>query len=245
MIVERREYRLRPGKARQFWEAQRQWNTPERFGAILDHCLGYFESASGSPEQLVHLYRYDTLDQWRSVYEAYYQSQSGAYFELVRPWLLRQETSFFVAAPVAQLAPAWSRPAVLAKGETREVYGHEPAQSLVVETIQDFFPGGLVPYWAAYRQQDLQADGLMRRNLLGVQVSLVGRLHRVVHYHHFADAQEAERHFETQGASSQHRAFVDTYSPWIARTLTAHLRPSPVEWMRGSLCRDFASQGGH
>lgn len=243
MIFERREYRPRPGKVRQFWDAQRQWNTPERFGAILDHCICYFETAAGSPERLVHLYRYDTLDQWRAVYEAYYQSQSSAYFQMVRPWLLRQETAFFVAAPVAELAPAWSLPP--ASPNDGKCGAAQPSRRLVVETIQDFLPGGLVPYWEAYRQQDLRPDGPMRKHLLGVHVSLVGRLHRVVHYHHFADAQEAERHFDAQCASPQHRAFVETYSPWIARTLTAHLRPSPVEWMRGWLCRDLDSQGGH
>lgn len=235
MIVERREYRLRPGKARQFWDAQQEWNTPERFGPILEHCIGYFEAVAGSPERIVHLYRYDTMDQWRSIYEAYYQIQSSDYFRLVRPWLLGQETSFLVAAPIAELAPKWSSQFGGSAGET----------PVIVETSHDFFPGGLVPYWDAVRQYDLSAEGPLRRNLLGVQVSLVGRLHRVVHCHRFADVLEAERHFDTLSASPRHRAFVDSYGSWVARTHVCQLKPTPVECMRGIFRRHVDSEGGH
>lgn len=243
MIVERREYRLRPGKTSQFWDAQRQWNTPDRFGAILEHCISYFETVAGSPEQIVHLYRYDTIDQWRATYDAYYQAQPGAYFQMVRPWLLRQETSFFVAAPIAELVPAWIR---AGNGDkTPQATTSSPIGAYVVETLQDFFPGGLVPYWEACRRQELSVGSTFRQNLIGVQVSLAGRLHRVAHYHRFEDAQHAERHFDAQRNSPQHGAFVDSYSPWMARTLTTHLRQSPIEWMRGSLSRDLDSQGAH
>lgn len=225
MIYERREYTLRPGKADAFWQAQTQSNTPEMLGAILDHCLSYFETMPGDPARVVHLYRYASVDEWREIYSAYYQRQDPSYFAMVRPWLLRQETSFFVDPPLAELMPRWSR---MQAGE--EDGGSSGC--VVTETILDFFPGGLVHYWPAFGQADLSGDSELLRYLVGVKVALIGRLHRVIHYHRFTSASQARSHFDSLERNAGYCAFRDVYSPWVAQSRTTFLASARVEWMR-------------
>ncbi|MCC7348196.1 MAG: NIPSNAP family protein, partial [Variibacter sp.] len=194
MIFERREYRLRPGRSQAFWEAQREWNTPERYRALLDHCIAYCGAAAGTPERAVHFYRYESLDAWQAAHAAYYKAQSPDYFALVRPQLLRQDNTFFAAPPLPELAPLWAQPIDAAR--IRAAKGSDrPGFPLMLESTLAFFPGGLPAYWNAWSTQG--ADAPARKNLLGVQVALTGRLHRVACYHWFNDAAEAARHAES------------------------------------------------
>ncbi len=59
MIFERRAYTLRPGKLQAFWNEQETWNTKEKFGSLLERNIGYFSAATGSSEEIVHLYRFE------------------------------------------------------------------------------------------------------------------------------------------------------------------------------------------
>jgi hypothetical protein len=110
MIFERRVYTFRPGKLDAFWDAQGAWNTDEVFGPILAHNIGYFSTAAGENDLAIHLYRFDSLDQWQAMYGQYYQAQSPEYFALVRPWMLRQENAFLTVPPAAGVRRMLDRP---------------------------------------------------------------------------------------------------------------------------------------
>src|SRR5262249_9885932 len=66
MLFERRVYPLKPGNADAFWQLQRQWNNPTSIPRYLAHNIGYFPTIAGPAEQVVHLYRHDSYDDWKS-----------------------------------------------------------------------------------------------------------------------------------------------------------------------------------
>ena len=216
MIFERRAYTLRPGKVDAFWDAQLAWNTPDVFGDILDRNIAYFSTITGDADQVVHLYRFDSLDDWRARYEAYYRKQSPDYFALVRPWMLRQENGFFAAAPIPELA-AFEAPLEA-----------DAANAVIVEQVTNLCPGGLVPYWNAYREHALAAGEVASRGLLGAMVSLVGRLHRVTHYRCFASLADAQDHAEALRADARWRDFLGRWRDVAAGGRSSLLRLSPL-----------------
>ena len=147
MIFERREYTFKPGKVDDFWEAQILWNTEAVFGPILAQTIGYFRSMTGSANRIVHLYRFDGLGQWQSIYARYYAAQSPEYFAHVRPMMHRQKNAFLAEPPHSQFSALWTGktpqlPAVLHPLTAFDGY-------CLVETTLSFFPGGLPAYWKA------------------------------------------------------------------------------------------------
>jgi hypothetical protein len=191
MIFERRAYTLRPQRLEAFWEAQEAWNRPEVFGPILNHNIGYFSAVTGSADEVVHLYRFESLDQWDATYGAYYRAQSPDYFALVRPWMLRQENGFLATPPLASLSARWTGPRLMRPSNLAAAY----ADACVVETAISFFPGGLPAYWRACETHRLEPDPL-DESLLAELVSLTGRLHRVLRYEGFRSIAEAQRQID-------------------------------------------------
>ena len=109
MIIERRRYTLRPGTLQRFWAAQATWNTEAVFGPILAKNIAYFSAVTGPADQIVHLYRFDSLEDWQQRYAGYYAAQNPDYFALVRPLMLRQDNGFLVAPPGREeLARLWA-----------------------------------------------------------------------------------------------------------------------------------------
>jgi hypothetical protein len=226
MIIERRRYTLRPGTLQRFWAAQATWNTEAVFGPILAKNIAYFSAITGPTDQIVHLYRFDSLEDWQQRYAGYYAAQNPDYFALVRPWMLRQDNGFLVAPPGrADWARRWAGerptlPEALAPGQ-------DPADACVVETAIDFFPGGLPVYWSAC--DDGGGSGLLRdANHMASLVALVGRLHRVVHYHVYAGLAQAEAARRLREADPRWHAFVERSAAWVAAQSVLFLQPSPL-----------------
>jgi hypothetical protein len=61
VIFERRQYTLRPGRVDDFWAAQRRWNVHEASAALMGANLSYFSTVAGTTDQIVHLYRFDSV----------------------------------------------------------------------------------------------------------------------------------------------------------------------------------------
>jgi hypothetical protein len=193
MIFERRAYLLKPGYADDFWLAQQEWNRPDIFGAILGHNLFYASSASSEGTLIVHLYRFADLLEWQQAYADYYQRQSPDYFAKVRPWMMEQENSFFRPAGVPQPEAFLRRP-------DRGDQGAEdipPSEMRLVETVIDLVPGGLSAFTERGERECPARIGIDSNTHIGSLISLIGRQHRVVHYHVCHGREEADRRVNT------------------------------------------------
>ena len=232
MIFERRAYTLRPGRLEAFWEAQARWNTEAVFGPILERNVGYFSALSGRRDQVVHLYRFASLDQWRSLYSAYYDAQSPDYFALVRPWMLRQENAFLGPPPDATLASLWTGDALLLPPALEAP--PDPECACVVETITDLLPGGLPRFWQAVGEHGPEIDCFCRHRA-AVLAALAGRLHRVFRYEVFASETDALRHAEARDADPRWQSFARSTAEWVVDETTALLRPAPLASRRALL----------
>lgn len=232
MIFERRAYNFRPGMIEAFWRAQEAWNTPDVYGVVLDHNLSYFSTMAGPTDQVIQLYRFQSLDHWRTCYDQYYRTQKLDYFQLVRPCMIRQENGFFIAPPIGELAEHFTADTPRLPERVATAAAQSVQDLCVVETITDFFPGGLVAYWEACRTHDLARESLDRPHRMAVLVSLVGRIHRVVQYHGFSTMEDAQRHKIMLAADAGWGQFVESWQRLVADSQTAFLRPAPIPRMR-------------
>ena len=204
------------------------------FGPILERNIGYFSAVTGSSEEVVHLYRFDSLDQWDALYKAYYKAQSADYFALVRPWMLRQENSFLAPPPIASLAARWTGPCLLAPSGLARGEPGAPESACVVETTTMLFPGGVPVYWQAREAHWLTLEPL-DDNLMAELVSLVGRLHRVVRYEAFRDPAEALQRIGERSEDPRRRGFERAYADWVADRTVTVLRLTPLASRRALL----------
>ena len=109
MIFERRRYTARAGMHDEFIRLQQARGFDGAIAAIMARLIGYFTTVSGASEQFVHLYRYDDFDDWVTrLHGLYGVAELEPYFRAVRPILIRQQTEFFLPAPIDELNPLWS-----------------------------------------------------------------------------------------------------------------------------------------
>lgn len=232
MIFERRAYTFRPGKIETFWKAQEEWNTPDVYSVVLDHNLSYFSTVSGPTDTVIQLYRFQSMDHWKACYDTYYATQKLDYFQLVRPCMVRQENGFFAPSPVAGLAETLSSATPHLPAQIAKLSAASPGQLCVVETVIDFFPGGLVTFWEACRQHDIARHPIDGSARIAVLVSVIGRIHRVVIYHGFANSAEAEKHRSALAADPAWQAFEASYQHVVADRMTSYLKLAPLPRMR-------------
>jgi hypothetical protein len=231
MIFERRAYRLRPGRLQDFWGAQRKWNVSERAASILGHNLSYFGGAFDD-DQVVHLYRFESLEQWKQCYDEFYRAQLPDYFTTVRPWVLEQEIALFVAPPIEQLTALWLQDTPALPEELGAHDELEATELIVVEEILDFVPGGLPAFWDAYQQFFSGAGELANRYVMGSLVSLIGRLHRVLTYRCFRSLAQAREHAIALRSDPHWQVFAQRSRDAVVASQTALLSPSPVPEQR-------------
>ncbi len=232
MIFERRAYTLKPGNAGRFWELQRQWNTPEQIPGLLARNIGYFSTISGPVEQVIHLYRFDSLDDWKSRLFGVYTPDRADYFAAGRSLMLAQENTFLSLAPLPEVNPIWA--------DTRDWLPGEPAfrnvgaidAIVVVEESLDLVPGGLPAFWDALRSKGLQAGSAATSHLIAYLYTLVGVQHRVTHYRWYDSIEEAEAHRVELEMNVEWNRFVESYRDLVVRSRRLYMKPSPVNWMR-------------
>ena len=232
MVFERRAYTFRPGKIGAFWQAQEDWNTPQVYGVVLDNNLSYFSTIAGPSEQVIQLYRFDSLDHWRACYDTYYTTQKPDYFALVRPMMQRQENGFFIAPPVAELAAHLTATPPTLPQAVAAAASKDAANLCVVETALDLFPGGLPAYWEACCKHNVAAHPIDTPHRVAMLFTLIGRIHRIIQYRAFATLAAAQAHQEALAADPAWRAFVSDHSSWVARSQTLFLKPAPWPRMR-------------
>ena len=184
MIFERRRYTVRAGMHNEFIRLQHVRGFDGAIGAIMSRLIGYFSTDSDASEEFVHLYRYDDFADWLTRLHGLYEvPELQAYFLAVRPILLRQESDFFLPAPIDELIPLWSRDNDWLPGAGGLNWDLRETPDLIVEeTTISLIPGGLTRYWAAMDEFGSTMLSSPRRDMLATWHSMTGRLHVVVSY---------------------------------------------------------------
>ena len=229
MLIEQRVYTLKAGCMEAFWQAQHTRGY-ELIKPILDRLIGYFSTVTGPDCQIVHLYRYDSYDDWLNRLQGLYRITAlESYFKTARPLLLAQENRFFVPAPIVELTPFWGNGNDwLPGGRQYANLATEPAL-LVEESVTTLLPGTLPAYWQSYKDYGLPAGEVATAHLLGSFVSLVGKQHQVFHYRCYPDFPARRRHLETRVEDSKWRAFSETVAPLIVSCENKLLQPAQIE----------------
>ncbi len=241
MIFEHRCYTLRPGTSRAFWDAQ-VVRGPEPMKPVLDRLVGYFASRSGAADQVVHLYRYDSFDDWQTrVHGLQASSALQPYFKAVRPLMLSQENKFFALAPIEQLNPLWGiardwLPSMPSMPSTAPAATPFLRTALVEESVQYLVPGAMPALWDSYARCDLGSGSPVIEHLVACFQTLVGRSHQIVHYRSYPDLQARDHHLARLDHDVSWRRLVETTRPLTTGAENKWLRPAPLAELSPLFC---------
>ncbi len=144
----------------------------------------------------------------------------------------RQESEFFLPAPIDELIPLWS-------GENDwlpDTGGHnwdirETPDLIVEETTVALVPGGLPRYWAAMEEFGSAPPSPPRRDLLATWQAMTGRLHVVVSYTVFRSMSDRDALHAAARGNDATIAFDDAVRDVVVAQETAFLRPVRVPEM--------------
>ena len=236
MLIEHRMYTLKAGCMDSFWQAQHDRGY-QLIRPILERLIGYFSTTSGPENQIVHLYRYDSYEDWQERVQGLYKEAGlEAYFKAARPLIIEQENKFLVPAPLAALTPYWGNGNDWFPGDRQFAnLSTEPAL-LMEESMITLQPGALPAYWQAYQDTGLPAGDAATDHLLGCFVSLVGKQHQVTHYRCYADFSARQKHRETWHRDSKLRAFSHVIAPLICSWQNKLLSPAQIKQLSPLFC---------
>lgn len=228
MLFEQRCYSFKPGAVPAFWQAQidRGFNLVQ---PIQQRLVGYFQGVTGPLDQVTHLYRYDSFDDWKQRLHGLYGVPAlEPYFRTVRALMSAQQNQFFTLAPVTELNPIW--------GEGRDWTPDQPSptlpraapDSLVEETTTVLLPGAMPAYWQAWRSFVRDAELLDAESLMVSLVSMVGRQHQVVVYRQFPDMKTRDERLAVRQDIEGWRALQKILAPMVVSQQTRLMRPAPL-----------------
>jgi hypothetical protein len=231
MLIEHRAYTLRPGNSAAFWALQQERGF-ELVRPIMERLIAYFATQSGPLEQIVHLYRFDSYDDWtRRLHGLYGVAALESYFKRVRPLMLAQENRFLVPAPIAELTPLWGNGNDWLPGATPLVDRAVQPALVVEESTLIMLPGSLPTYWQAYREHGLAAGNVATANLVGCFYTLVGRQHQVTHYRHYPSYAAQQAHAAALAENARWKAFMQIVAALAVSAETKLLAPAPIPQM--------------
>ncbi|MBO6784234.1 MAG: NIPSNAP family protein [Alphaproteobacteria bacterium] len=231
MILEHRAYTMQPGLHERFYELQVERGF-DAIKPVLDRLVGYFSTVSGPLEQVVHLYAFASLEDWRDRLHGLYDvPELLPYFEKVRPIMLAQENHVLLPAPVDALAP-YFKPDTYWQRTDGPIPGAADMRDLILEEqIISLRPGQLPKYWSAIEKCGLNALSPLDKNRLGSFFMMVGPLHQVYHYWFFDGFDDRTRRLNAVHMNPEWAAFQEEVRPIVARQETKLMRPAPVAEM--------------
>ena len=233
MIFERRRYTTRAGMHDEFIHLQRDRGFDGAISTIMARLIGYFTTVSGASEQFVHLYRYDDLADWVTRLHGLYDvPELEPYFLAVRPILSRQESEFFLPAPIDDLIPLWSGENDWLPGAGGHNWDLRESPDLIVEeSTITLVPGGLPRYWAAMGEFGSATPSPPRREILATWQAMTGRLHVVVSYAVYRSMADRDAFRAAARGNDATKAFDDAVRDAVVAHETAFLRPVRVSEM--------------
>ncbi|WP_434666820.1 NIPSNAP family protein [Paraburkholderia sp. A3BS-1L] len=181
-MIEHRVYTLAPGTEASFWDAQHE-RGEHGLRPILDRLIGAYAARSGTNDQIVSLYRYDSFEDWQTrLFGLYRHAQLQPYFRAVRPLIRCQESRFLAPAPLPELTPLWGN------GGRDWLPAHGPAftssraTSVMEELTLTFAAGGVPTCWEAMARHGLTEDAVVMTGLCAGFSTIAGKLNQVLLY---------------------------------------------------------------
>lgn len=230
MIFERRAYTLEPGHVPAFDRAQLDRGfAPVK--SYMDRLVGYFSTRSGPVDQVVHFYRYDSLDDWNTRLRGLYAvPELTPYFVNTRKIVRSQVNGFYEPLPVDALNPLWGGDADwLPESGTR--IGPLTEDIVVEERSFQLRPGGVPAFVEACNAHGSAALAPLADRTIGAFVSAVGQLHHVMLWRWFADAAERDARLASVEAGDDWQAFLRAIAPMLTGQSTLLMQPRPVPEM--------------
>jgi hypothetical protein len=244
MLIEKRVYTLRPGLIKAFMQAQADRGF-EPVRPILEKLIGYFSTEGGPRDDIVHLYRFDSYDDWvRRLHGLYTVPELEPYFRTVRPLMLAQENEFLAPAPFAALTPLWGNGN---DAELRGALGNAPsldAPALIEQHVTQLLPGKIPAYWEAWKSHGARAGEAATRRLIGVFTTAVGQQHKVTWYRWHADRTGRDAHRDELAGNAHWQAFQAETRGLVASYETRLLTPAPFAEMSPMFPAGSRAPGG-
>lgn len=230
MVIEHRAYTMKPGNLARFYELQVERGFDGPLAPVMrEHLIGYFATASGPNEQLVHLYSFDDLEEWRKCYaDVYVVPELQPYFESVRPLMLEQENKFLAPAPIDAISPLYGEGLDWRPGDAPLADMARLPNLLIEEQTISLAPGGLLKYWAAYEETALAATSPLQPNRIGCFFNLIGRLHQISHFWFFDDMADRQRRHNAVAMDPRWREFQEQIQPLVVSQESKLMTPAPV-----------------
>ena len=227
MIFERRAYTMEPGHIGAFDKAQVDRGF-ELVSPYMDRLVGYFSSRTGTSDQIVHLYRYDDLDDWnKRLRGLYHVPELTPYFVNTRKIVRRQQNSFYEPLPINIINPLWG-------GENDWLPGRGKtlaplSEKLVVEEkIFQLKPGGIPAFVEACNHSGI---GIIKTQSIATLMSMIGNLHTVAFWWWFKNSEEREAHTKSLSATAEWNKFITEVAGVTVEQSSLLLQPRPIPQM--------------
>ena len=230
MIFERRAYTMEPGHVPNFDQAQidRGFDLVKSY---MDRLVGYFSTRTGTTDQVVHLYRYDSFDDCNARLRGLYAvPELTPYFVNTRKIVRRQVNGFSELLPVDALNPMWGGGHDWLPESGAKLTGLS-ADVVVEERSFQLRPGGIPAFVEACNACGIAAlSGLADRSI-GAFMSMTGPLHNITLWWWFENTGEREARVAALTADADWQAFITAIAPLLADRSSLLLTPRPIPEM--------------
>jgi len=230
MIFERRAYTMEPGHVPAFDKAQ----TDRGFDLVkpyMDRLVGYFSTRSGPADQIVHLYRYDSLDDWNARLRGLYGvPELTPYFVNTRKIVWKQVNGFFEPLPVDALNPLWGEGRDWLPADGRRLSSLS-AEIVVEERSFQLRPGGIPAFVEACTAHGIAGLDAVSDRTIGAFMSMIGPLHNVILWWWFEDGAERDARVAALADNGNWQKFLAAVAPLMTDQGSLLLQPRPVPEM--------------
>lgn len=230
MIFERRAYTMEPGHVPAFDQAQidRGFDLVKSY---MDRLVGYFSTRTGTSDQVVHLYRYDSFEDWNVRLRGLYAvPELTPYFVNTRKIVRRQVNGFLELLPVEALNPMWAGGADWLP-ETGEKLTSLNGERVIEERAFQLRPGGIPAFVEACNEHGVRALGVMDERTVGAFMSMTGSLHNIILWWWFEDSAEREARVGTLTDDPDWQNFISAIAPLLIDQSSLLMTPRPVPEM--------------
>ena len=230
MIFERRAYTMEPGHIDAFDKAQidRGFDLVKPY---MDRLVGYFSTRTGVSDQIVHLYRYDDLDDWnKRLRGLYHVPELTPYFVNTRKIVRRQQNGFYEPLPIDPINPLWGGGNDWLPGIGKTLA--PLSENLVVEEkVFQLKPGGIPAFVEACNQTGVGTLDAIRRQSIGTLMSMIGNLHTVAFWWWFETSEDRETHAKCLSAAAEWNNFIAEVAAVTLEQSSLLLEPRPIPQM--------------